>query len=205
MDDKASNRSNIGIIIAPIIGPPNQKRMKLSRIGSVTFLSLILLTVSLTAVGQKQKRPRAIRWFDFSDSSAFRKGPVPLVQAYGPHSDSLSKVHGGVFYTLGHEYFPIKTAADYYLWFTRRYDFLFRGNVESYELFYIAGDNLSMATYISENYKGKRYPIRVSLSMPSNRIYGNAKQDTATNSKQQREYDKNVSDPVKVSKPAKKN
>ena len=155
---------------------------------------------------QKQRRPKTIHWSDWSDSIAFQKGPVPLVQAYGPYSDSLSQVHGGIFYTLGSEYFPIQTAADYYLWFTRRYEFLFRSKIEKYELFYIAGDQLSMATFISENYKGKRYPIRMSLTVTSNwRSPQDPNEEKLAKRRQQKAYDKNVSDPVKLSKPKKNN
>ncbi len=167
----------------------------------IGFLAIVLF--SSATLAQKKKRPRAIHWYNWTDSVAFQNGPIPLVQSYGYFSDSLSKVHGGIFYTLGDEYFPIKTTADYYLWFTRRYEFLFRDKIETYELFYIAGDQLSMATFISTNYKGKRFPIRLSLSTPSNLKYIDPKKEKLAKRKEQRAYDKNVSDPVKLSRPVK--
>lgn len=165
--------------------------------------SLIMVLVGALAFhgfGQEIKRPKTIRWSEWSDSLAFYNGPIPLVQSTGHHSDSLSGVYGGLFYTIENEYYPIKSAGDYYLWFTRKYDFLFSGDVATYELYYLAGDDWSMAAFITENYKGKRFPIKISHYVASNSQSQDPKKKKLAKKRQQTEYDKNVSDPKKFSK-----
>lgn len=130
------------------------------------FLAVVAINV-LFVSAQKPPRAKTIGWTEWTDTLAFRNGPIPLMQEYGPQSDSLSQIYGGVFYNIEQVYYPILTVADYYLWFTRRYDFLFRSDIATYEQYYVEGDHKGMIKYVSENYKGKKFPIKIDLYDPS--------------------------------------
>ena len=106
-----------------------------------------------------------VPYYNWSNTNTFKSLPSPLVNGYGPLSDSLSKVHhDSVFYVNNGEYYPITCLADYYNWYVREYWFLF-DDPGAYEFAYKVKNNLWMAQYIcGNNYHGRDYPTRVAIS-----------------------------------------
>lgn len=58
------------------------------------------------------------------------------------------------------KYYRINSLADYYYWFTRKYDFLFRKSTDIYEKMYFEGVSFELARFVKENYKGKKLPVK---------------------------------------------
>ena len=127
---------------------------------SLLFASFIGLFF-LPCLGQKMKKPRKVRWDQWYDSAAFFQGPAPLIVGADMLSDSLSKAHMvGMVFESGGKYYRINSLADYYYWFTRKYDFLFRKSTSIYEQMYFAGVSFELARFVRENYKGKKLPVK---------------------------------------------
>ncbi|MEM7296862.1 MAG: hypothetical protein AAF391_01185 [Bacteroidota bacterium] len=111
-----------------------------------------------SSVGQKGKK---INWTEWTDSTAFYQGKAPLVAGYGQFSDSLSRTYDGkTFFEANGIYYVINSAADYYLWFTSKYPYLFDESIETYRFFYLEGDRYNMLRYIEFNYTGARRPLK---------------------------------------------
>ena len=130
-----------------------------------TATSIIIVTLSLAfcfiCEGQTNKKPRKVIWNDWYDSTAYVNGPQPLITGFGKLSDSLSLIHNviTVFEYQG-KYYLINNLADYYFWFTRKYEFLFRKDISIYEEIYFSGESYYAARYIHKNYKGKKLPVK---------------------------------------------
>ncbi len=124
----------------------------------ILLLAFILLYPSS---GQKKRRPRKVPWHSWYDSTSFFQGPKPIIEGFGPLSDSISQVYGGVVvFEHDRRYFRINCLADYYFWFTKKYRYLFRKDVAIYEQIYFTGDSFGLARFIKENYKGRKLPAR---------------------------------------------
>lgn len=124
---------------------------------SYTFFS-ILFVLSLASNAQKEK-PLAL-WYEWNDSTAFAMGPKPILENYGPLSDSLSKeYHNKKVLIANNQYYIVNTLADYYLWFIDRYPDLFKGSVDDYYDFYEIQNSLGLCDFVGKNYKGKHFPI----------------------------------------------
>ncbi len=122
------------------------------------FLAIVMLS---PAFGQRKKRPKAVMWDQWYDSTAFFRGYPPLVEGYGKLSDSLSLVHDGMtIYENEGQYYRINCLADYYFWFTRKFPFLFKDDIAHYEQLYFAGNSFQVARFIKENYKGRKFPVK---------------------------------------------
>ncbi|MEP5611291.1 MAG: hypothetical protein ABJP45_03535 [Cyclobacteriaceae bacterium] len=125
------------------------------------FIALLLMVSVFSLVGQKSRRPQKVKWNDWYDSVAFAQGPQPLIKGIGRLSDSLSIANDGkTIYENEGKYYLINNLADYYFWFTRKYEFLFRTEISIYEDLYYAGKSYKLAQYIHRNYKGKKLPIK---------------------------------------------
>lgn len=124
------------------------------------LLLVILVAMWYPVLSQKAKRPEKVMWHDWYDSAAFLRGPRPLINGYGRISDSLSLVYNKPMYEYGGKYYPINNMADYYFWFTRKYEFLFRKEASLYEELYYSGDSFGLAMYVKRNYKGKKLPVK---------------------------------------------
>lgn len=122
------------------------------------ILFSILLVLCATAFGQK---PRKVMWNDWYDSTAYANGPQALITGFGKLSDSLSLVYNGkTIFEYQEQYYLVNNLADYYFWFTRKYEFLFREEISIYEELYYAGDSYRLAGYVNKNYKGKKMPVK---------------------------------------------
>lgn len=124
------------------------------------LLTLTLLVIVSTSFSQRKSRPMKVGWFDWYDSAAFYQGPEPLVTGYGYYSDSLSLHYDRIMFEHEGMYYPINCLADYYFWFTRKYEFLFRHDISVYEDYYYSGDSYRLAEYVKKSYKGKKLPIK---------------------------------------------
>lgn len=116
--------------------------------------------------GQTDEEGKAVIWYkDWSNPLIFRYSPSPLITGYGEKSDSLKAVHGSTFYELENEYVAIESWADYYYWFTKKYDVLFRQPASVYETYYFLNDLNGMIKFVffNENYKGDYFPSAIRI------------------------------------------
>lgn len=122
---------------------------------------LLALIFAYPTYSQKKRRPRKVTWHNWYDSTSFFQGHKPIIEGFGPLSDSLSQLHGGVtIFEYNRQYYRINCLADYYFWFTKKFDYLFRKDVSIYEEIYFSGDSFGLATFVKKNYKGKRLPLK---------------------------------------------
>lgn len=120
----------------------------------LTFFTLVFF------VGIAQKRKR-VNWTEWSDSTAFFQGKIPIITGYGHFSDSLSAAYNGkTFFVAKGIYYVINSAADYYLWFTTKYPYLFDESIEIYRNFYLEKDNYNMLNFIENTYNGVKLPLK---------------------------------------------
>lgn len=121
----------------------------------------LLLWWCLDAEAQRSGKIRKTSWVNWYDSAAFFEGPEPLIQGLGSRSKELSEKHGGrVIFEHDEKYYLINNLADYYFWFTRKYEFLFKKEIWIYESFYFQHDSYNQALFIKKNYTGKRLPAK---------------------------------------------
>ncbi len=126
--------------------------------------ALLAITLSFTlstlALAQKE-RQKPIRWNQWLDSAAFFSGPNPLVIGKGKYSDSIASVNNvGLAFVSDDGYYLINSTADYYLWFTRRFEFLFNHDIYEYEFYYALRDSLGMSDFIRRTYNGRKLPLK---------------------------------------------
>lgn len=140
------------------------------------FASL-LVVLAISVSGQSLKNslhpfrastPAIVQVVNWSNSIVYMNSPSPVIKGYGPFSDSLKtalKAPDVLFFD--NEYFPVQSWADYYLWYTKKYYFLFR-TPQLYEAYYHAGDNLGMASFIASSrfYRSYYYPSNILLDFP---------------------------------------
>ena len=139
-----------------------------------TILAVLLVFIFFGAFSQKRKS-RKVHWTQWYDSAAFFNGPEPLILGYGEKSDSLSTVFGGrTIFEYEDQYYLINCLADYYLWFTSKYSYLFRKDVSLYEELYYDGKGLHMASFVKRNYKGKKLPVNFRLPYSPEAYYGSS-------------------------------
>ncbi len=138
----------------------------------------LILTVHLIcveSVNAQENFPNpnnfTISYKDWSNPLMFRYSPAPFITGYGVHSDSLEEVHGSTFYELDGEYLAIETWADYYYWFTQKYDILFRESSAVYRTSYFLNDISGMIrfVYFNNNYKGDHFPSQIRLFFKNKR------------------------------------
>ncbi len=123
------------------------------------YVLLICLALAfLTINAQKRKK---VNWTEWSDSTAFFQGRIPVITGYGQYSDSLSTAYNGkTFFEVNGVYYVINSAADYYLWFTNKYPYLFNESIETYRYFYREKDNYNMLRFIESTYTGAKRPLK---------------------------------------------
>ena len=101
------------------------------------------------------------RW---SDPVAWQNSSTPTLKAFGDHSDSLKSVYGSEFLFYNQRYYHVNSWADYYLWFTQKYSYMFNLSADLYQFYYNAEDNYAMMDYVFNFYRGDILPsIRVDL------------------------------------------
>jgi len=98
----------------------------------------------------------AVGW---SSEVVFKTSQTPWVRNITNEAATLSKQLGVMVMEHNKELYPIRTWADYFLWFTDRFWYRFEENVAIYKYFYLIGDDLGMASFISRNYKGGINPL----------------------------------------------
>lgn len=119
-----------------------------------------LIIISTSVIGQEKKSRKKIPLNKWYDSTTFVRA-TPLVVGFGERSDELSKKHGGMLiFEFNDEYYGINCLADYYFWFTKKYEFLFRKDISIYQKYYEARNPYGMASFIKHNYKGKMLPVK---------------------------------------------
>ncbi|MCK5028067.1 MAG: hypothetical protein KAR57_00430 [Bacteroidales bacterium] len=125
-------------------------------------ITLIFAFISISIFASAQVEYFKFFYDDFNNTQTYRLSPAPYITSFGEYSDSLSTLFNGVdFYELNGEYFPVKSWADYYYWYTQSYYWLFV-NPEKYEHHYLAKNNKEMVKYIfSDNYKTDKYPSAI--------------------------------------------
>ncbi|MEP1096221.1 MAG: hypothetical protein ABJG78_13990 [Cyclobacteriaceae bacterium] len=125
------------------------------------FTALVLIIIVFASFGQEKRRTRKVMWDDWYDSAAYARGPQPLIKGVGLLSNSYSIKNDGItVYECQGKYYLINNLADYYFWFTRKYEFLFRKEISIYKELYYAGESYKLAQYVYRNYKGKKLPIK---------------------------------------------
>lgn len=126
------------------------------------FTSFLFVLISLSpSFAQKEKK---VQWYDWYDSASYFNGPKPIITGYGTLSDSLSLAYDGkTFFEYEGVYYVVNNLADYYLWFTRKYSFLFKEDIAIYEGLYYTGQSYRLAQYVSANYQGKKLPVKFRL------------------------------------------
>lgn len=171
---------------------------------AIIILILVLVTFS-EVFAQSDKKRKKVKWEDWSDSLAFFSGPEPIIRGEGVYSDSLSLAHNGkTFFEADGVYFVINSVADYYLWFTSKYPFLFKAPTSTYKFYYKGGDNYSMANYIAFNYSGRKIPLKFARVNEARSIDPNS-EPTMDARKSQHAFERanRIDDPSKAYKPAK--
>lgn len=105
-----------------------------------------------------------VDYYKWSDPATFQISTPPRINGWGQLSDSLSNIFNGtLFYKLDDKYMPIESWADYYLWYTREYYYLFHVPT-LYEYYYQTSNDYQMAAYIAGNsYKYDYYPSNFTL------------------------------------------
>ena len=141
---------------------------------------LIILVSVIISINITAQRFRTVAWYNWSDPIAFQLSASPLIQGYGYYSNSFSEVNNGVqYYEYAGEYYPIRSWADYYLWYVNKYWFYFI-DADLYEYYYWTNNDFGMARYIaSKKYRGHYYPSRIYISfgikhVHINRLYVNS-------------------------------
>ena len=113
--------------------------------------TLIFLSISSFA----QDR---LSWWQWSDENVFSLQKQPIIQRFGPESDSLKNTFGVDFYELDGTYYSVANWADYYYWYVNAYWFLFN-NPELYIHAYLSDNDLLMVSYVAgNNYLSNFYP-----------------------------------------------
>ncbi len=133
-------------------------------------LIFILIFVSSTlnlVQGQWLPKGKRASWKQWYDSAAFFNGPEPLIKGFGDRSLDLSRQYSNktIFEYQG-KYYLINNLADYYFWFTRKYQFLFTKEASIYESYYYSGDVLNQAKFVKRYYKGKHLPVKFRFVVP---------------------------------------
>ncbi|NJO89820.1 MAG: hypothetical protein HC831_13395 [Chloroflexia bacterium] len=136
----------------------------------MTVLFIFMLTISSIY----SQSITTVPYYNWSKKAAFIGSPDPKITGYGPLSDSLSNIFGGItFYVSYGKYFPITTWAEYYLWYIDRFWYKFSDPLLYYYYFMI-GDDHGMAEYIcGNNFHGLMYPSRIAVSFPNKNVYVN--------------------------------
>lgn len=142
--------------------------------------SILLTFVILFSTGINAQN--AIQVTQWSNQVAFENSSLPAIRHYGELSDSLKQAYGGIsFYEHEGNYYPVKSWADYYYWFTQRYWYRFAASVSIYELYYFSDDDLNMARFISgNNYLADVYPSNCILAFSDPKIQNRMNQETST-------------------------
>ena len=135
---------------------------------------LIILVSVIISINITAQRFRTVAWYNWSNPIAFQLSASPLIQGYGYYSNSFSEVNNGVqYYEYAGEYYPIRSWADYYLWYVNKYSYNFI-DADLYEYYYWTNNDFGMARYIaSKKYRGHYYPSRIYISFGDRYVYSN--------------------------------
>lgn len=150
------------------------------------LITIIVAGISLSLAAQKM---HTVAWYNWSNPITYQLSPSPYITGYGYYSDSLSNANDGVtFYEYNGEYYPVKSWADYYLWYVNEYWFHFI-DPELYEYYYMTKNDFEMARYIAgRSYLGRYYPSRICISFVNKEVEINRLHDgsryIASNDKQ---------------------
>ncbi len=138
-----------------------------------SFLLIVLCSSIINGQSDAEAEFYSISHRDWSNALIFKYSPQPLVTGYGILSDSLKEVHGSVFYELNGEYMAIETWADYYYWFTQRYEVLFRQSSALYSTYYFLNDIKGMIRYVffDQNYKGDYFPSAIRIQFENDKQF----------------------------------
>jgi len=118
----------------------------------------------------KTLKENEVPFYRWSSEAEFVLSPTPGINNITQTADSLTQVLGYQVYEHESVFYPIRSWADYYYWFTQRYWYRFSSNVLAYAHFYFSGDDSGMAAFISDKFSGDFYPISCDL-----RIYNSDK------------------------------
>ncbi|WP_462247461.1 hypothetical protein [Ekhidna sp.] len=130
------------------------------------YTTLALILLSLVSYSQSVLINTS-RW---DSPVAFENSSTPTIKAFGEHSDSLKAIYGVQFLYHNGNYFHLTTWADYYLWFTQKYSYLFYLSPELYQNYYESGNNYAMMDYVFNFYRGDILPtIKVDLGTGGSR------------------------------------
>lgn len=118
------------------------------------YTTLALLILSLVSYSQSPIINRST----WDSPVAYENSSTPTLKAFGEHSDSLKSAYGVQFLFHNNKYYHVNTWADYYLWFTQKYSYLFFLNADLYKAYYEAGDNFAMMDFVFNYYRGDILP-----------------------------------------------
>ncbi|MEO9870011.1 hypothetical protein [Ekhidna sp.] len=125
------------------------------------YISILSVVLSLTAYAQSSILINQSRW---NDPVAWQNSSTPTIKAFGEHSDSLKSIYKTEFLFHNNRYYHVTSWADYYLWFTQKYSYMFNLNAELYKYYHQAGDNFAMMDFVFNFHRGGILPtIRVDL------------------------------------------
>ena len=125
------------------------------------YIVLIFVLLSSNLYSQSSILINQTRW---SDPVAWQNSSTPSIKAFGEQSDSLKNIYGMQFLFHNQRYYHVNSWADYYLWFTQKYSYMFNLSAELYKFYYNSGDNFAMMDYVFNYFRGGILPtIRVDL------------------------------------------
>lgn len=119
---------------------------------------IIALSLSLLSYVAHSQSPILINTLRWDDPVAWQNSSTPTIKAFGEHSDSLKSAYGAEFLYHSSQYYHVTNWADYYLWFTQKYSYLFSMNADLYKFYYESGDNYAMMDYVFNFSRGGNLP-----------------------------------------------
>ena len=116
----------------------------MKKLRSFTLLFFAYLTVNAQAI---------VPALEFSNPTFYHTSSTPAIKEYGPLSDSLSKAYNQKdFFIIDDTYFGVNSWADYFRWFTHKYQQHFgREQALLYEFYYETKNDVFMARVIADN------------------------------------------------------
>ncbi len=118
------------------------------------YTTLALLAISISSYSQSP----LINRYTWDSPVAYENSSTPTLKAFGEHSDSLKSAYGVQFLFHNNNYYHVNSWADYYLWFTQKYSYLFNLSPDLYKFYYQSGDNWAMMDYVFNSYRGDILP-----------------------------------------------
>ncbi|MEM7296861.1 MAG: hypothetical protein AAF391_01180 [Bacteroidota bacterium] len=120
-------------------------------------LLLFSLGFAISVIGQNTVKISLINW---SESAAYYNTETPEIKTLGPASDSLSSIYNGrEFLYANGKYFLVKSASDYYLWYTQRFPEQFANSTVEYARLYENKDDFGMMMLLLDTYTEDNLPL----------------------------------------------